>query len=122
MRKRRLFPRLLSECVEPLVAPAMREHGFAETRIIRCWENIVGPELGRHAAPHRLIHPSGQQGGGAVLVVHASGGFATEIQHMEPVILERLAVYFGYRAVAHLRIEQVAPAPTPVQAKLPSAK
>lgn len=105
-RKFRLFPRTLGECIEPVTRPAMQEHGITEMRIIRYWENIVGQELARHASPHRIIHTTAPGGENGVLVVQASGGFATQIQHMEPVILERLATYFGYRAVTRLKIEQ----------------
>jgi hypothetical protein len=47
----------------------------------------------------------------------ARGGLATELQHLEPVLIERINGYFGYRAVARLRFvhgplpERTAPKP-----------
>ena len=42
-------------------------------------------------------------------------GFALQIQHLEPVLVERINTFYGYRAVARLRLIQgplpVAPPP-----------
>ena len=103
-RKRKLFPRTLAECIEPVAAPVLKERGLAQANIVRHWETIVGPELAAHATPHRLSH---RTDGGGTLIVHTTGAFALELQHMEPLILERIATYFGYRAVTRLKIEQV---------------
>lgn len=104
----RRFPRMLAECVDPLTKPVFRKHGIHEMQIVRDWAVIVGPTLAEHASPQQITYPKGKNNEG-VLTVHASGGFATELQHMEPMVLEKLATYFGYRAVGRIKITQVSP-------------
>ena len=47
---------------------------------------------------------------GAILVLRVDGPRAIEVQHRAEQILERVNIYFGYRAVAQMRIFQ-APVP-----------
>ncbi len=104
-RPRRAFPRTLAECVEPVTKPAFRKGGIAHMQIIRDWNSIVGAELAGHTQPVKVIYPKDKNTEG-VLTLRTSGGFATEIQHLEPYILEKIAGFLGYRAIARLRIEQ----------------
>jgi len=53
---------------------------------------------------------------GAVLVLRVEGPRAIEVQHRSGPILERVNTYFGYRAVAEMRILQA-----PVDRKAPRA-
>jgi hypothetical protein len=53
---------------------------------------------------------------GAVLVLRVEGPRAIEVQHRSGQILERVNTYFGYRAVAEMRILQA-----PVTRKTPRA-
>ena len=50
---------------------------------------------------------------GAILVLKVDGPRAIELQHRSEQILERVNMYFGYRAIAQLRF---------LQAPLPKAK
>ena len=48
-------------------------------------------------------------GGGAEGTLHVridSGSLAIELQHLEPLLIERINGYFGYRAVARLKLLQ----------------
>lgn len=104
-RRRRLFPRTLAECVDPLTKPVFSRHGMIEARIIRDWQNIVGPELARHSMPKKLAFPRGRTEEG-MLTILVQSGFALPLQYQTPLILERLAVYFGYRAIARIMVQQ----------------
>lgn len=90
-----------------LVGPAFRRQGFAETDVVSRWPTIVGPLLADHSMPERLKH--GRDGG--TLHITVDGPFALEMQHLEPVIVDRINTYFGYRAVARLSLHQ-APLPS----------
>jgi len=47
-----------------------------------------------------------------MLEVAAEGGYATQIKHIEPILIERINTYFGRRAVDRIAIIQRAmPAP-----------
>ncbi len=84
---------------------ALRKRGFAQSAVISNWAEIVGPELAANAAPQKLAFPRGGHGDGT-LHVRVSGPLAIELQHMEPLVLERINTYFGYRAVARLALVQ----------------
>ena len=98
-----LFPKTLSNCVEPLTRPVLKERGLASARLITGWSDIIGRPLADHCLPEKLSFPPGKKTDGT-LTVAVENGFATDIQHMQPYILERLASYFGYRAVNRLVI------------------
>lgn len=102
-RKFSLFPKTLSACVEPLTRPALKAQGLAGSKILTEWPAIVGKELAQHTMPERLNFPQGKKTDGT-LVISTENGFATHVQHMQPVILERLASYFGYQAVKRITI------------------
>ncbi len=63
------------------------------------WPAIVGPNLAEQTCPERL----GRDG---TLRVRVAGPLATELQHLAPQIIDRIATYFGHRAVSRLTIVQ----------------
>ena len=89
-----------------LVGPAFRRQGFTESDVVSRWPQIVGPLLADHSMPERLKF--GRDGG--TLHITVNGPFALEMQHLEPVIVDRINTYFGYRAVTRLSLHQ-APLP-----------
>jgi hypothetical protein len=111
--------------------PVARARGFASTAILREWAAIVGSELAQFTMPDRVVWPrrredqndgppqKGWRNEGAVLVLRVEGPRAIEVQHRSGQILERVNAYFGYRAVAEMRILQApvtrraAPSPPP---------
>lgn len=122
-RKSSLFPKTLSKCVEDITRPALRTQGLAGSRIISEWRAIVGEKLASRSLPQKLSFPAGKKTGGT-LSIAVENGFATELQHIQQMIIERLAVYFGYRAVARITIshsyqpEQKKPAAKPLSKNL----
>jgi hypothetical protein len=89
--------------LKKLVSPAFRRQGFSEADIITRWSTIVGPMLAEHSLPERLrFHADG-----GTLVITVNGAFALEMQHLQPVIMERINGYFGYNAVTRLSFRQV---------------
>ena len=112
-RKWFLFPKKLDACVEPITRPILKSQGLAGSRIVSDWASIVGAQLAAHTLPEKLSFPQGKKTSGT-LVISTENGFATELQHMQPQILERLASYFGYQAITTEKSEAVPkPAPRP---------
>ncbi len=118
-------PRAIAATLPRIAAPALRRRGFAggeaSVRVVTDWAEIVGPALARDSLPERLTFPRGAESGGT-LRVRAAGPLALELQHLEPLVVERINGYFGYRAVAKLafvqapaihRPRRAAPAPPP---------
>jgi hypothetical protein len=111
--------------------PAARARGFATVGLLSDWLAIVGAELAQFTMPDKVVwpklrddtEPSSPQKThrieGAVLVLRVEGPRAIEVQHRSGQILERVNSYFGYRAVAEMRILQ---APVARKAARPAAQ
>jgi hypothetical protein len=108
-------PRKLSELLSGATGQAVRKFGFAETRLLTHWQALMGEALGAQTLPLRLRFPHGRRREGT-LYLRATGPAAIEVQHMAPQIIERLNAFFGYPAIAALRIEQ---GPLPPRARGP---
>ena len=112
----------LAAALPKAATPAMRRRGFAQAAILSRWSEIVGPELAAQSAPERLIFPrvtdearaANAGAGGGTLHVRASGVLALELQHLAPLVIERINGFFGYPAVVRLSLHQ---APMPPRAK-----
>lgn len=114
-----LFPKPLNKIIEPLTRPLFRSRGLAGTELLTDWRRIAGTSLADHTIPEKLSFAPGKKVGGT-LTIAVENGFALDLQHMQPVILERINMYFGYQAVARILISHNFPKPagTPPLAKL----
>lgn len=82
-----------------------RQFGFAESAIITRWHEVVGAELARCSMPLTLKFPRGKRTGGT-LNIRVDGPIATELQHLEPVLVEKINTFYGYGAVGRIAITQ----------------
>ena len=103
----------ISRALVRALDPLARRRGFAAASLFADWATIVGPGLSRRCQPACLEQPRGGRGGG-VLVLHASGAAALELQHVAPQLVERINGHFGFRAVRQLRLLQVPLPPRPI--------
>lgn len=108
-RRYTLFPKVLGEEINRIVKPVYQQNGFSEHRLLTEWVNVVGADLARYSVPKKLVFPKGKRDQGT-LHIGVFPGRALELQHMLPVILERIASYFGYNAVQKLVFMQDATA------------
>jgi len=95
--------RSLAATLPPITAPIFKTRGFAEAGILTDWPAIVGEMLGRRTAPERIAFPRNDRRGGT-LHVTCESAFAPELQHLAPQVIERINGYFGYPAVAQIKI------------------
>jgi hypothetical protein len=112
-----------------LTRKAFEKYGFSTASLVTDWPAIAGTELAAYTAPERLkwprgvehseegAAPAGKGRSGATLVLRVDGARAVDVQYKARQIIERINAYFGYAAVAELRIVQapVDPAPGLVQ-------
>jgi hypothetical protein len=121
--------RSLADVARRTLADAFARQGFASTELVTHWDAIVGDEIAAHCEPMRIKWPRGtdvEAPEPAILVLRVEGPVAIEIQHLSPVILERVNRFFGWRAVGRLALRQAPltrraapqarPAPDPEQA------
>ena len=102
----------LAKHFREITRAAFARHGFAQADVATHWDDIVGAELARHSLPERITWPRGPGGearkAGGTLVVRAAPGRALDLQYETPRLIGRINSYFGYEAVAKLRIVQTA--------------
>jgi hypothetical protein len=107
-----------------VTAAVRRRRGLTEAGLFADWAAIVGAGLAAECAPQRLVR--GADGAGGTLHVRVTGPLALELQHLEPLVIERINGFFGYRAVARLVLHQGPLAPRdarPARAKpVPDAR
>jgi hypothetical protein len=106
--ERRGRVRALAAEVPRIAGAVLGRHGFAEAQLVAQWPAIIGEEIARAASPEKLTFPRGERREGT-LHLRVAPALALEIQHREPVLLERINAFFGYRAVARLALRQGRP-------------
>lgn len=76
-----------------------------EIRLILNWRGIVGEEISECTKPKKISYAQNINSGVLHLVV-TNGSKALEIQHMISLIMEKITVFFGYKAVYGIKIKQ----------------
>ncbi|MFN3953815.1 MAG: DUF721 domain-containing protein [Pararhodobacter sp.] len=89
------------------IRKAGESRGFAATRLLTHWAEIVGAELAALCRPVKVGY--GRGGLGATLTVLASGAAAPLVQMQLPRLKERVNACYGYAAIAHIQLTQTAP-------------
>lgn len=98
--------RALAATLPKVTARAYGRRGFAEGGLAADWTSVVGRDIARRCQPQRLSFARSGPREGGTLTLRVDSGFALEMQHLEPLLIERLNSYFGYRAVAALTLRQ----------------
>ena len=119
MTRRGGAPSALAATMDRITKPLFGRRGFAEGAVIGDWPSVVGAELAEHTSPERIVFRSGARREGTLHLRVDGGGHAIEVQHLEPQIVERINGFFGYRAVACLKLIQ---GPLPPRKTLSPAK
>jgi hypothetical protein len=108
----------LADLTAKAMDPVLAKQGFGAADIILNWEDIVGERLARYCEPVKLQWPArpakgepgtGERGMGqepASLVVRVEGGFAIELQHVSPLVIERVNSHLGWRCIGRLLLRQ----------------
>jgi hypothetical protein len=103
----------LAELVEPFLQPIMAAQGFASVDLVTGWPDLIGSPLDAHTQPVKLEWPrrqrageAGLEGAGATLVLRVESAFALDVQHMIPVLIERINVRYGWRCVEKIVLKQ----------------
>lgn len=90
--------------IDKLTRNAFRKKGFATAKIITEWADILrNPALSDNTTPIKIVYPAGKSTDG-VLHIKTSGSLALELQQYEPKIVEKIATYFGFKAIKSIRI------------------
>lgn len=106
--KRRTFEGLapLIREVRDITKPILGMRGFAEVDILGHWTEIIGEDLARGVSPEKLTFEKDKRTGGTLHVKSAGGAFAMLFEFQKQQVMERINGFFGYPAVANIKIRQ----------------
>jgi hypothetical protein len=103
--RRSMRARAVSDMLPEIGGAAFRRFGFVQSSIVSRWKEIVGDRYAGVSAPESIRFPVGRKSDG-VLTLVVEGAHAPMMQHVAPVIIERVNRFFGYGAVARVAFKQ----------------
>ena len=106
--------RAISDLMPEIGRTAFRRFGFVQSSVVTRWPEIVGPQHARVCAPEAIRFPPGEKSDGILQLV-VLPAHAPLIQHVIPKIMERVNRFFGYKAVAKVKLRQGAVTPPPAE-------
>ena len=114
-------PRSAGELVGTIGDQSFRRFGFVQSSIVSRWAEIVGVRYAKVSSPESIRFPTGRKAGGALTLL-VDGAHAPLIQHLTPMILERVNRFFGYAAVNRIVFRQGKPASNPPRPQRPELR
>jgi hypothetical protein len=93
--------RALAASLPRVTGKAFGRRGLAEGGLVADWPSIVGAQLAAVSLPRGL-----SRAGKGTLTLRVESGHAVTLQHLEPLVIERINSYLGYPAVQRLRLQQ----------------
>lgn len=102
--------RAVADLVPQIGRAAFRRFGFIQSSVVTRWPEIVGERHARVCSPESIRFPPGEKAEGILQLV-VMPAHAPLIQHVIPEIMERVNRFFGYKAVARVKLRQGAVKP-----------
>lgn len=96
-----------SGLVSDRIRTAGEKRGFAVTRLLTHWAEIVGEDLARMTRPVKVGYA--REGFGATLTLLTRAAEAPMVQMQLPQIKERVNACYGYNAISRISLTQTAP-------------
>lgn len=93
-----------NKLLQTRIRKASESRGFAESRLLTHWSEIVGAELAAAARPVEVSY--GRGGLGATLVVLCKGAMAPIVSMRREEIKSRVNACYGFAAIRDVRITQ----------------
>ncbi|MEW5963884.1 MAG: DciA family protein [Pseudomonadota bacterium] len=117
VRREHVAAKAVGSFLPRLTRKAFERHGFAAATLLTDWARIVGAEVARYAQPERIKWPKGvatygevEAGAegrpGGTLVLAVDPARAMDVEYRRAQLAERINGYFGYRAIAEIRVVQ----------------
>jgi hypothetical protein len=116
-KPRRGYARSAGELLGDIGGAACKKFGFVQANVVSRWHEIVGERYGQVSLPESIRFPTGKKSGGTLTLL-VEGAHAPLVQHLGPMIIERVNRFFGYEAIARIVFRQGRlPAPAPKRAR-----
>ena len=123
---RRGHARAAGELVGDIAGVTFKRFGFVQGAVVSRWAEIVGERYAKVSTPESIRFPAGKKSDGT-LALTVEGAHAPLMQHLAPLIIERVNRFFGYSAIGKVAFRQgrqPRPAPKverPASAPVPKA-
>jgi hypothetical protein len=105
--------RAAGDIIGDVGAVAFKRFGFMQHAVVSRWSEIVGERYGKVSSPESIRFPAGRKTSGALTLL-VEGAHAPLIQHLAPLIIERVNRFFGYPAIDRIVFRQGKP-PAPAE-------
>jgi hypothetical protein len=102
---RRGYARSAGDLVGDVAGVTFKRFGFVQGAVVSRWAEIVGERYAKVSTPESIRFPGGKKSGGT-LTLNVEGAHAPLIQHLAPLIIERVNRFFGYEAVDKVAFRQ----------------
>jgi hypothetical protein len=106
-------PRPLADLLDTCLGPSLAAQGFAASDILVAWPEIVGARLSEFTQPVKVQWKRRSPGDApekrpepATLIVRVESAFALEMQHLAPIVIERVNSHYGWRCVGRIVLKQ----------------
>jgi hypothetical protein len=97
--------RAAGELIGAIGGQSFRRFGFVQSAVVSRWAEIVGARYAKVSSPESIRFPTGKKSAG-VLTLLVEGAHAPLIQHLTPMIVERVNRFFGYAAIDRIVFRQ----------------
>jgi hypothetical protein len=104
-KPRRGYARSAGELLGDIGGAACKKFGFVQSSVVSRWHEIVGERYGKVSLPESIRFPAGKKSGGTLTLL-VEGAHAPLIQHLGPMIIERVNRFFGYQAIDRVVFRQ----------------
>ena len=110
--KRTFVPKKIGDTLGKVNKVFSNKYGKIEFLILSKWPQIVGSFFAEHSEPDKISRLTedfdefDQPIFKNFLHVRVSSGAAVEFQHYKDTIIEKINSFFGYKAIADLRLQQ----------------
>ncbi len=95
----------LGDIVEQSISPMFERKGAVQAKIYSKWSTIVGEGIAQKTSPSKITY-AGKEKSIGTLHINVFSADALEISYMEGVLIEKIAVFFGYKAIDKIKIKQ----------------
>ena len=113
--------RAAGELLGDIGGQSFRRFGFVQSSIVSRWAEIVGERYAKVSCPESIKFPTGKKSGG-VLTLLVDGAHEPLIQHLTPMIVEKVNRFFGYSAINRIVFRQGKPPAEPPRPERPQLK
>ncbi len=104
-RPRTGHARAAGELVGSISGVAFKRFGFIQGAVVSRWAEIVGERYAKVSTPESIRFPAGRKAGGT-LTLTVEGAHAPLMQHLTPLIVDRVNRFFGYAAIDKIAFRQ----------------